>query len=112
MTMGFLSRFFKGGNSKKDAKERLQVVLIHDRADISAGMMESLRKDIISVISNYMDISEDGIELQLEKEKSSVALVANIPVLRVKRPKADAAKKEEEKPSRGSGKKKNTPRRK
>ncbi len=109
--MGFLSRFFKVENSRKDAKERLQVVLIHDRADISAGMMESLRRDIISVISNYMDISEEGIELQLEKEKSSVALVANIPVLRVKRPKADAAK-EEEKPSRGNRKKRNTTRRK
>ncbi|MGC9490888.1 MAG: cell division topological specificity factor MinE [Thermovirgaceae bacterium] len=87
--MGFLSRFFKVENSRKDAKERLQVVLIHDRADISAGMMESLRRDIISVISNYMDISEEGIELQLEKEKSSVALVANIPILRVKRTKGD-----------------------
>jgi len=83
--MGFLSRFFKLGDSKKQAKERLQLVLIHDRADISAGMMEMLRKDLIEVISRYMDIDESQIELELEKENKSVALVANIPVVRVKR---------------------------
>jgi len=109
--MGFLSRFFKTGNSRKDAKERLQVVLIHDRADISAGMMDSLRRDIISVISNYMDISEEGIELQLEKEKSSVALVANIPILRVKRPKEDGTETSEKAP-KGERKKRSSPRKK
>jgi len=106
--MGFLSRFFKVENSRKDAKERLQVVLIHDRADISAGMMESLRRDIISVISNYMDISEEGIELQLEKEKSSVALVANIPILRVKRTKGDNGGKMEKAPKDERGKRSST----
>jgi cell division topological specificity factor len=109
--MGFLSRFFKVGNSRKDAKERLQVVLIHDRADISAGMMESLRRDIISVISNYMDISEEGIELQLEKDKSSVALVANIPVLRVKRTKGNEGGTRE-KASKGERKKRSSTRKK
>jgi len=83
--MGFLSRFFKVGDSKKKAKERLQLVLIHDRADISAGMMEMLRKDIIEVISRYMEIDESQIELELEKENKSVALVANIPIVKVKR---------------------------
>jgi len=110
MTMGFLSRFFKVGNSKQNAKERLQVVLIHDRADISAGMMECLRRDIISVISNYMDISEEGIELELEKDKSSVALVANIPVLRVKRRLEGAPGKEEK--IHAEGKKKRSQNRK
>lgn len=108
--MGFLSRFFKVGNSKKDAKERLQVVLIHDRADISAGMMENLRRDIISVISNYMDIAEDGIELELEKDRSSVALVANIPIVRVKR-KKNAAPAAGEKAPAGTRKKRGPSRR-
>jgi len=63
----------------------LQLVLIHDRADISPGTMEMIRKDIIHVISNYMVISEDGIEMDLERDGKSVALVASIPVLEVKR---------------------------
>ncbi|MDT8284848.1 MAG: cell division topological specificity factor MinE [Thermovirgaceae bacterium] len=47
--------------------------------------MERLRKDLIDVISDYMVISEDGIEIDLETEGKSVALVASIPVLEVKR---------------------------
>lgn len=83
--MGFLDRFFRRESPRKSAKERLQLVLIHDRADISPGTMEMIRKDIIHVISNYMVISEDGIEMDLERDGKSVALVASIPVLEVKR---------------------------
>lgn len=83
--MGFLSRFFRKESPGKSAKERLQLVLIHDRADISPGTLERLREDLIHVISDYMVISEDGIELDLERDGNSVALVASIPVLEVKR---------------------------
>lgn len=83
--MGFLDRFFGGGKSKNVAKERLQLVLIHDRADISPQVMEDLRKELIEVISHYMEIDAGNIELELEKEDRSVALVANIPVKNVKR---------------------------
>lgn len=83
--MGFLDRFFRRQSPRKSARERLQLVLIHDRADISPGTMELIRRDIIHVISNYMVISEDGIEMDLERDGKSVALVASIPVLEVKR---------------------------
>jgi len=46
MIMGFLKRFFSNGGSKSVAKERLQIVLIHDRADISPEMLDGLRRDI------------------------------------------------------------------
>lgn len=83
--MGFLNRFFQGDSARQSARERLQLVLIHDRADISPVTMERLREDLIRVISDYMVISEDGIELDLERDGNSVALVASIPVLEVKR---------------------------
>ncbi|GAB6280423.1 MAG: cell division topological specificity factor MinE [Thermovirga sp.] len=83
--MGFLNRFFRGDSSRQSARERLQLVLIHDRADISPGTLDRLREDLIRVISDYMVISEDGIELDLERDGNSVALVASIPVLEVKR---------------------------
>ncbi len=60
-------------------------MLIHDRADISPATLEKLKEDLIHVISDYMVISEDGIELELERDGNSVALVASIPVLEVKR---------------------------
>ncbi len=83
--MGFFSNLFGSNKSGKIARDRLQVVLMHDRSDISPEMMENLRKDIIEVIKNYVEIDENRIELDLEKEDSSVALVANIPVMTVRR---------------------------
>ncbi len=62
------------------AKDRLRVVLIHDRASVSPEMMERLKNDIIKVISNYMDVRTNGIEISLANDEDSVALVANIPV--------------------------------
>jgi len=62
------------------AKERLQVVLIHDRASVSPEVMEQLKGDIITVLSKYMDINRNEMEISLENDANSVALVANIPV--------------------------------
>ncbi len=71
--------------SKNIAKERLRLVLVHDRVDISQAVMENLREDLIAVICKYMDIDEDALEVTLSKEDDEVALVANIPILKVKR---------------------------
>ena len=85
MEMGFLSNLFNRNKSSTVAKDRLQVVLMHDRTDLSPELMDSLRKDIIEVIRNYVEIDESRIELELEREDRSVALVANIPVKTVRR---------------------------
>ncbi|MBQ6975527.1 MAG: cell division topological specificity factor MinE [Selenomonadaceae bacterium] len=72
-----------GRSEKKSgqiAKERLQVVLIHDRASVSPEVMEQLKSDIITVISKYMEINRNEMEITLENDTKSVALVANIPV--------------------------------
>lgn len=83
--MGLLSNLFGRKPSSSVAKDRLQVVLLHDRADLSPDLMDDLRKDIIEVIRNYVEIDESRIELGLEHEDRSVALVANIPVKTVRR---------------------------
>ncbi len=72
-----------GKNEKKSgqiAKERLQVVLIHDRASVSPEVMEKIKNEIIAVLSKYMDINQSGMEITLANDSDSVALVANIPV--------------------------------
>lgn len=71
--------------SKDIAKERLRLVLVHDRANVSPQLMEILKDDMIRVISNYMEINEKEMEINLTNTNSSVALVANIPVNRMKR---------------------------
>ncbi|HVJ49787.1 cell division topological specificity factor MinE [Desulfitobacterium sp.] len=82
----FISRMLgKESSSKNIAKERLRLVLVHDRSDISPQMLNSLKEDLIKVISNYMDIDESALEVNLSQEDREVALVANIPVIRMRR---------------------------
>lgn len=72
--------------SKDIAKERLRLVLVHDRVNVSPQFMEVLKEDMIKVISNYMEINEKEMEVSLtQTHTSQVALVANIPVNRMKR---------------------------
>jgi cell division topological specificity factor len=71
--------------SKNIAKERLRLVLVHDRVNVSPQFMETLKDDMIKAISNYMDINVEDMEVSLTSTNSSVALVANIPVNRMKR---------------------------
>ncbi len=66
--------------SAQTAKERLQVVLIHDRASVSPEIMDNLKNDIIAVTSKYMDLNKSGMEISLANDSESVALVVNIPV--------------------------------
>ncbi|MBQ1867355.1 MULTISPECIES: cell division topological specificity factor MinE [Selenomonas] len=81
--------FGKKEQSGKIARDRLKVVLIHDRANISPEVMDNLKNDIIKVISNYMEINQTDMEISLANDDDSVALVANIPVARMKHDKGN-----------------------
>jgi len=82
----FLNRLFgKDEGSKKAAKDRLRLVLVHDRASLSPRLLESLKGDLIQVISKYLEIDEEGLEVSFDQEQESMALIANIPVRRVRR---------------------------
>ncbi|MHB8073147.1 cell division topological specificity factor MinE [Desulfosporosinus fructosivorans] len=83
----FISRMLgkESASSKSVAKERLRLVLVHDRTSISPAMLNRLREDLIKVISNYMEIDETALEFNLCQDDREVALVANIPVVKMKR---------------------------
>jgi cell division topological specificity factor len=80
----------KSASSKNIAKERLKLVLVHDRVNVSPTFLEMIKGDIIRVISDYMEIDEDSLEVKITKTKSDEgdtmvpALVANIPIKRMK----------------------------
>ena len=80
----------KEEKSKNVAKERLKLVLVHDRADLSPKFLDMIKGDIIRVISQYADIDEGGLDIKLTRMKKDMdsstisALVANIPILKVK----------------------------
>ena len=81
----FLSKLFKSDKSGNVAKERLQLVLIQDRNDISPEVLNALKIEMIQTIKKYLEIDEGGIEIELNKEDRSVALVASIPLLNMHR---------------------------
>ena len=84
--MTLLERIFgrQEDKSKSMAKDRLKLVLMHDRADIPAPMMEQMRQEIIAVIAKYVEINEADLRVDLERVDTTVALVANIPIRRVR----------------------------
>ena len=59
------------------------------RANISPEVMDNLKNDIIKVISNYMEINQQDMDISLANDDDSVALVANIPVSRMKHDKGE-----------------------
>ncbi len=86
-----LLKFFTRNKGSKDvAKERLKLVLVHDRANVSPQFLEMIKGEIIKVIQNYMDIDENTLDIQLTRTKSDEgnrvvpALIANIPIRNVK----------------------------
>lgn len=83
----FIARLFgrEENKSKEIAKERLRLVLVHDRASVSPQFLEMIKEELIRVISEYMEIDQQALDVQLTSEDSSVALIANIPVKNVKR---------------------------
>lgn len=85
--LDILSRFFgrEDASSKTVAKERLRLVLVQDRASLSPQVMESLKSDLLKVISEYLEIDDDGFAVDFSRHEDAMALVANIPIRSVRR---------------------------
>ncbi len=77
-------------SSKNTAKERLHLVLMQDRANVSADFLDLMRKEIIEVIKKYIDIDEKAMDVRLTNEtnddgtQGAPALYANIPIINIK----------------------------
>lgn len=84
-------------NSKNVAKERLHLVLMQDRANVSADFLDLMKQEIIEVIKKYIDVDETAIDVRLTNKTNddgttgAPALYANIPIVSIK----EEAKKEE-----------------
>ena len=91
----FLKKFNKKekntvNNSKNAAKERLHLVLMQDRANVSADFLELMKQEIIEVIKKYIEVDESAIDVRLTNKENedgtngAPALYANIPILNIK----------------------------
>ena len=91
-SLGWLFKVFSNESktSKSVAKERLKLVLVHDRVDCSPKLLDLIKTDILKVIANYAEIEEDGLEIKMSKSRGDnddmpvSALVANIPLKNIK----------------------------
>jgi cell division topological specificity factor len=83
--MSFLDKLFGRKTSADSAKERLQLVLIHDRTDMTPAELDSLRDDLIATISRHVAIDEQNVQIDVEHDGRSQRLVADIPLKAVKR---------------------------
>ena len=68
--------------SAKTARERLQLVLAHDRSDLSPELLDQMRREIFEVVAKYVEIDLEEGEVSLETEDRMPALVANLPIKR------------------------------
>ncbi len=94
----------KESNSGKEAKERLHLVLMQDRANVSADFLEMMKQEIIEVIKKYIDVDENSIDVRLTNQPNedgsngAPALYANIPIISIKEDqKVEENKEEKEK---------------
>ena len=87
-------------SSKDAAKERLHLVLMQDRANVSADFLELMKQEIIEVIKKYVEVDEKSIDVRLTNKENddgtngAPALYANIPILNIKNDARKIGKKE------------------
>lgn len=85
--------YFKKKSSSSVAKDRLKLVLVSDRANCSPDLMEQIKNDIINVISKYIEIDVEGLDIKITQTESEgnngtvPALFANIPIRDLHSPK-------------------------
>jgi cell division topological specificity factor len=82
----FLKRLFNPEPSSATARERLRLVLLSDHLALAPDVVESLKADLIAVISKYVDVDAAHCDVTFEQQESVVAMLANIPILGMKPP--------------------------
>ena len=78
--MGFFDWLFGKKKSAGDAKDRLQLVLIHDRTDLTPAELDSLKDDLIATISRHVEVDAQAVQIGFEHDGRSQRLVADIPI--------------------------------
>lgn len=80
--------WFGQRRSAQNAKERLQLVLIHDRTDLTPAEFDALKDELLAVISRHVDIDPSGVTIDVEHDGRSQRLIADIPLRSVTRRRA------------------------
>ena len=83
--MSILDRVFGGRkpSSSQTAKERLQLVLVHDRSNLSPEQVQAMKDEILEVIARYVEFDRDKVHINLTNENRDSMLYAEIPIVPV-----------------------------
>ncbi len=94
-------------NTRDIAKNRLRVVLMQDRTNLTPELLERMRKELVELLSKYVEMDKEALELNFDQEGDQMALMLSIPVIRAKdeeeiekalaEEKKDSEEKDEEK---------------
>jgi len=87
--MNFFDRITGKKKSARSAKERLQLVLIHDRTDLTQEVVEALKNELIAVILKHIDIDPASVQVNVSNEGREQRLVADIPLKSATRRRAE-----------------------
>lgn len=88
MINGFLEMIFpwnSNTNSGSHAKNRLKLIIAHDRACINSDILELMREEILDVVARYVEVDRDEMEFTLSNDQRMTSLTANLPIRQVKR---------------------------
>jgi len=81
----FFNKLFGRQTSGATAKERLRLVLMSDHLSLAPEMIESMKRDLVDVISRYVEVDREKIDVHFEQENDGLAMLANIPITGVNR---------------------------
>ena len=82
--MGFFRKTDAEETAKDTACNRLRVVLMQDRTNLNPQLLERMRSELIDLLSKYVEMDKEALELNFEQEGEQMALMLSIPVLRAK----------------------------
>jgi cell division topological specificity factor len=88
----FLKRLFGQSSSSETAKERLRLVLMTDHLELAPEMIEAMKRDLVDVISHYVEVDRERIEVTFERQERVLAMLANVPILSVNRPSTNGTR--------------------
>jgi cell division topological specificity factor len=82
----WMKKIFGTTSSSSTAKERLRLVLMTDHLALSPEIIENIKRDLVDVISRYVEVDREKVEVNFEREDRALAMLANIPIVSVNRP--------------------------
>lgn len=81
----FFNKLFGRQPSGATAKERLRLVLMSDHLSLAPEMIDAMKRDLVDVISRYVEVDREKIDVHFEHQDSALAMLANIPITGVNR---------------------------